>query len=217
MQRQPNSEDRTLLATWLDGDREAGAALIQRHYRALFTFFHTRVDPDTSGDLTQSVFETLCEGGAKLREVQSMRAYLLGIARWKLVAHFRRDRSPQRAALPFDDELCVTPEPRSLSSVWQARERGSLVVEALRRLPLDQQIILELKDYEQLTAREIGEVFGIPPGTVATRIRRARQVLETTVQRLSETLGMAETTGTSLAEHMQALRRHVPGATPPKP
>ncbi|MEM7156417.1 MAG: sigma-70 family RNA polymerase sigma factor [Myxococcota bacterium] len=217
MDRQPNVDDRTLLASWLDGDRDAGAALVQRHYRPLFTFFHTRVDPDTSGDLTQSVFETLCERGSKFREVESVRAYLLGIARWKLVAHFRRDRSPQRAAMPFDDELCVAPEARSLSSQWQARERGSVVVEALRRLPLDEQLILELKDYEELTAREIAEVFQIPAGTVATRIRRARQRLGTAVHRLSRTMGMAETTDTSLAEHMRALRKLVPGFDPPKP
>ncbi len=202
--QQSAAGDRALLDGWLGGNRDAGQALIERHYRALFTFFHTRVDPDTSADLTQASFVTLCEGGDKLRDVSSIRAYLLGIARWKLVAHFRRGQTTE--AQPFDEAFVPSPTAQSLTSQWLAREQGSIVVEALRRLPLDYQIILELKDYEGLTAREIADVFGIPAGTVATRVRRARQNLATAVQKISSAVGMAETTGTSLAEHMRALR-----------
>ncbi|MCH9688367.1 MAG: RNA polymerase sigma factor [Deltaproteobacteria bacterium] len=214
VEQQDEADDRALLSAWLDGDRDAGHALIEAHYRALFTFFNTRVDPDTSADLTQAVFVTLCEQGAKFREVHSIRAYLLGIARWKLVAHFRRGQGTTHDLTPFDEAFVPAPEAQSLTSQWLAKERGSVVVEALRQLPLDHQIILELKDYEGLTGREIAEVFGVPPGTVATRVRRARQDLAAAVRRVSGSMGMAETTATSLAEHMRAVRTAVQVATP---
>lgn len=198
--------DPKLLAAWLDGDRGAGEELVARHYKSIFQFFNTRLNPDTAADLTQSTLETLCERGDQYRGASSFRAYLLGIARWKLVAHFRRAEARVLADAPFSEALIPAPDARSMTSLWAQRERESAVVIALRRLPLDYQLILELKDYEGLTAREIAEVFGIPAGTVATRLRRARQQLATVTDHLLGG-GLAETTATALADYMRQLRR----------
>ena len=47
----------------------------------------------------------------------------------------------------------------------------------LRRLPAEQREILILREYLDLTYAEIGKVLGVPPGTVMSRLHRARLAL----------------------------------------
>ncbi len=198
--------DVELLASWMGGSRTAGQELVQRHYRAIYSFFHTRLDPDDSADLTQATFETLCLSGTKYRGAVSFRSYLRGIGRWKLVAHYRRQRSRKEESTGTDGSFVPTVGERSLTSVWSARERESRLVEAMRRMTLDDQLLLELKEYEGFTAREIAETLQIPPGTVATRLRRARRELREQLDVLGLAGGLAVLTGTSLGEHMRNVR-----------
>lgn len=68
----------------------------------------------------------------------------------------------------------VSPSPPSL----MARKRQErALLEALRRIPVEHQVTLELYFWEDMTAGAIGEVLDLPEGTVRTRIRRARQLL----------------------------------------
>lgn len=53
-------------------------------------------------------------------------------------------------------------------------ESARLVRETLLSLPVDQRAVLSLRELEGLTYEEIGEVLGVPPGTVRSRISRAR-------------------------------------------
>ena len=52
-----------------------------------------------------------------------------------------------------------------------------LLLAALRHLPLELQLILELHYWEDLSTSEMAEVVGIPQGTVKSRLRRAREQL----------------------------------------
>ena len=48
-----------------------------------------------------------------------------------------------------------------------------LLLEALRRIPLDQQVVLELSFWEDLSGPEIAQILAIPEATVRTRLYRA--------------------------------------------
>lgn len=52
-----------------------------------------------------------------------------------------------------------------------------MIVDALRRIPVELQIALELHYWEGLSASEFADVLDIPLGTVKTRLRRAKQRL----------------------------------------
>jgi RNA polymerase sigma-70 factor (ECF subfamily) len=65
----------------------------------------------------------------------------------------------------------------------QQQERA-LVAEAMRQIPVDFQITLELYYWEQLTGPELAEVLGISPTTVRTRLHRAREALRASLERL---------------------------------
>lgn len=206
--------DLELLDAWREGDVGAGQALVKRHYDSVYLFFHGKVGAEASEDLTQTAFETLCQRRQEFRGESSLRTFLFGIARWKLIRHFERLRSTRRPFEPLEDSIHDPELERSMTSLFAAREREMLLVQALRRLPLDDQLLLELKDYEDLTARELAAVFEVPPGTIASRLQRARERLRKAATRLAASPDLLEHTLTNLDGHMRGIRsRLAPGST----
>ena len=63
------------------------------------------------------------------------------------------------------------------------RREHQILLESLRRLPLDAQLILELHYWEEMTSAAIAQVLEVPHGTAQTRIRRARQLLAQEIER----------------------------------
>src|SRR5690606_32492529 len=71
------------------------------------------------------------------------------------------------------------------SKLAKENER-ELLLEALRQLPLDFQIALELTYWERLTAEECGTILGIPANTVSGRIRRGKKKLGEILDSMSQ-------------------------------
>ena len=65
------------------------------------------------------------------------------------------------------------------------REEQRLLLAALRRLPLDLQITLELYYWEHLPVADIAAVLGVPDGTVKSRLARARDGLRRRIAELA--------------------------------
>jgi RNA polymerase sigma factor (sigma-70 family) len=170
-------EDHALVLAWRSGQTDAGRILIARHYPAVFRFFYGKVSLATCEDLAQQTFEVLCRRPTAFRGEGSFRAYLLGIARFVLLGHVRRDRK----FAPADDSLLPNDEP-SASEAFGAQQTLRLVATALRGLDLDDQILIELKDWEGLSQAELAALFAVPQPTVARRLQRARARLRAAVE-----------------------------------
>ena len=76
---------------------------------------------------------------------------------------------------PEIDEIAAAT--RSLVSRVLLKETGSAVDAALRSLPDDRRDVLVLRLMEHRDNREIAQLLGIPPNTVAVRYRRALEAL----------------------------------------
>lgn len=175
-------DDLSLLQAWRAGDRAAGRALIARHYGSVYRFFFAKVAEEACEDLTQATFEVVCRRRDAFRGGDaSFKAFLFGVARMKLLEHLRRRRG---AFEPAEESLADPRSEGSLSSLLAARQIEAIVAQALRGLSLDDQLLLELKEYERLTTRELAQLFEVPDGTMAGRIARARQRLREATERL---------------------------------
>ncbi len=91
------------------------------------------------------------------------------------------------------------------------QEEHRLLLAALRAIPLDDQVTLELMYWEQLSGREIGEVLGVPEGTARTRIRSARLSLEAALARLSRSQQVLDSTMDNLEQWSESLRQYIAG------
>lgn len=177
-------DDTALLTAWRGGDAEAGRQLIKRYYAPVFRFFYGKVADGSCEDLAQQTFEVLIRNRDGFRGDSPFRAYVYGVARFVLIAHVRkRVRHGQRFE-PAEDSAVDPATTGSASSLFAGREREAIVAQALRSLPLDDQIAIELKDWEGFTQAELAALLEVPQPTVARRLQRARTRLRAAVERL---------------------------------
>lgn len=125
-------------------------------------------------DAAQQVFLTF---SAKLSLVVhgKERAFLTGTA-FRVASNQRRGerRSHER---PEEEPIAraVDPAP-SPEELLDASRRRAWLDRTLDRLPLDLRAVLVLFELEDMTAPEIATLLDLPVGTVASRLRRARQL-----------------------------------------
>ncbi|MCA9709027.1 MAG: sigma-70 family RNA polymerase sigma factor [Myxococcales bacterium] len=174
-------DDAELLAAWRAGDASAGQKLFGRYFEPVSRFFINKL-PHDHEDLIQETFTACVRGRDRLRKDSSFRSYLFSTAYNVLKSYFSRNRGP-RATEPL--ESCATgdlaPGP---STLLRASERDRLLLEALRSIPLELQVVLEMRFWEGMSSEEIGEVLGISPTTVRTRTFRGREKLGAILARL---------------------------------
>ncbi len=169
-------DDFALLDAWTDGDDKAGDALLRRHFASLFRFFSSKVD-EGAEDLVQTTLMRCIESRDRFGKRSSFRTYLFTVARNTFIDQLRkRLRTPD--ALDFAEVSLVDVRTSPSAAAARDQEHAALIA-ALRALPLEIQIAVELTYWEGLNAVEVAEVSGVTPSSVRSRLTRARQALRT--------------------------------------
>lgn len=184
-------DDFELLDAWRAGDLEAGSRLFDRHFESIHRFLRHKVGDDTD-EVMQRTLLACVESRDRFRRASSFRTFLFGVARLELFSHYRRRRKLD-AQVDFESRSFFDLDP-SPSMVVARHKEQQLLHEALRRLPVDLQIALELHYWEGMSATEIGTVLEIPAGTVKSRLRRAKELLRETMEHLTLSRAQLEST-----------------------
>ena len=172
--------DDELLAAWAGGDARAGSELFDRHFEALYRFFRNKAG-DSVEDLVQETFLACVRARASFRGDSTFRTWLFTIARHELYAFYRaRTKAPDDLGEKSVADLAPSP-----SRVLAGRREQDLLLAALRAIPLDLQVALELHYWEELSGPEMAAALEVPEGTVRSRLRRAREALEAKMRDLS--------------------------------
>jgi RNA polymerase sigma-70 factor (ECF subfamily) len=167
------SAELDLLCRWQAGDALAGEQVLAEHFWPIYRFFRSKVDHGAD-DLAQRTFLVCVEAREKLRPELGIRPFLFGIARRVLLESLRGLERDARCDPAVTSIAAIT---RTQGSRLDADEAGRALRDALRELPIDFQIAVELHYWEGLTVVEIGEVLGVPSGTIKSRLSRARRDL----------------------------------------
>lgn len=170
--------DTDLLARWCAGDRTAGELLTRRHYAALYGFVRRKVDnPTVVEEIVQETLLGLVEGKHRIREGIKFRGFLNCIASRRVYRWFG-ERGRVESFEP--DQMSVS---QAATTLGLLHRDGKLLYQALRELPAEEQLALELYNWEQLSAPEIAEVTGATLPQVKHRLRRGKEKLEVLVGR----------------------------------
>ena len=164
--------DRTAFLAWQAGDREAAARLLDRHYDAVARFFANKAGAHGE-DLVQRTFLGVLESASQFRGEGSFRAFLFGIARNVLFEFIRSRVRDGRSPPDFSVSSILDVSPGLVTQAAQRAERQQLLL-ALQQLPLELQLLLELYYWEELPVGELAQLFEVPPGTIKSRLHRAR-------------------------------------------
>lgn len=167
--------DDDLYREWALGDRRAGSTLVDRYVRPLARFFVNKVaSTGDAEDLTAETLEILARRLGDFSGRSSVRTWIFAIAHNVLRNHLRR----RGGAVPFDEDVHAIASigPSPITALARRRELQRLLA-ALRAIPLVFQVVLELTYFEQLSRSEIADTLALPAGTVASRLRRAHELL----------------------------------------
>jgi RNA polymerase sigma-70 factor (ECF subfamily) len=198
------SEDHELLRRWRAGDEVAGTELVARNVPVLYRFFRNKVSTSLA-DLVQKTFVACVEKRDRIPSDVAFKTYLLGIARKELLMFYRGAGYERRL---FEGGHVSAAEPgEALSDIMADNEQQRLLLRALRTLPTDLQIVIELFYWEDLPIAEVAQVVEIPQGTVKTRLHRARGLLRDRIAELGSNADLRRSTIDNLDRWAHSLRR----------
>jgi RNA polymerase sigma-70 factor (ECF subfamily) len=200
------ADDIELYRRWAAGDRRAGGRLVDRHIDSIGRFFTNKVaDPSDTEDLVALTFERCSRSLGTFKGDSSFRTYLFGIARNQLREYLRRkSRRPDDVDFHVTRLADIAPSPSVI--VGERKEQG-LLLTALRSIPIELQMVIELSFFENMTQREIAEVLDVPPGTVASRIRRGKEALFVRMKEIAQSPELLESTMHGLERWVEEISR----------
>jgi len=141
----------------------------------------TGLGPADAEDASQDVFWVLAQRFDDVPE-RAQRSFLVSTA-LRVAADRKQSKWHRSVSAGLDVEARMSEAPLPDEAV-DIRRAGALLDEALATLdPLERSVFV-LAELEQMTRAEVAEVLGLPEGTVASRLKRAREALEVAVRRL---------------------------------
>lgn len=163
------------------------AARLERMFAAHFDFIWRSLrrfglTDDHADDAAQQVFIVASRKLDRI-EIGSERSFLFGTA--LRIASDLRKSAPYRREIPHaapGHDVEGGPRPDDLLEQRRARV---LLDDLLDAMDLELRTVFVLFELEEMTTVEIASLLSIPAGTVASRLRRAREEFEARVSRLS--------------------------------
>lgn len=159
-----------------EGDSEAFGLIIEHHYRFVYKFIYAMVgERSIAEELTQETFLSAYKGIHLLRGDAKLRTWLFTIAKNAVNRFFRSHRREINRAesevetLNILDEKSVRPDRQFLS-----KELKEVIHSALEKLDDDKRLVFILKEFQQLSYKEISEITGHAIPKLKTDLHRAK-------------------------------------------
>jgi RNA polymerase sigma factor (sigma-70 family) len=148
--------------------------LFQRHYDPLFAFIARRLGPDAADDLATDVFLTAftLRGRYDQRHADA-RPWLFGIAANVVRRHRRSETRRLRAYARHAGRARNENEDEGIERL-DGLAAAPQLAKALASMTSGQRDVLLLIAWAELTPEEVARALHIPPGTVRSRLSRAR-------------------------------------------
>lgn len=167
----------TLFQSRAARDRRFGE-LVRPHLNAMYRMaYRWAQNPEDAEDLVQETLTKVVDRVDEMEQVDKLQSWLIKILyRCFVDLHRKRARSPTESWAADLDVLNEEIQP-GMDDAAQLEARRDLL-KALETLNDDQRDVVFLHDTEGYSASEIASILEISPGTVKSRLHRARSYLK---------------------------------------
>ena len=172
--------ERELIALARGGDEAAFEQLVRLHEKKVYNLcLRLCGSAEDAAEAAQDTFLALWRGLETFREDASLATWVYRLASNVCIDLLRRRKRTVDGVSLDDEEVYlepVDPAPTPEQHIDRA-ETQRLVREGLAAQPPEYRQVLVLRELHQLSYAEIGEATALEPGTVKSRICRARTML----------------------------------------
>jgi RNA polymerase sigma-70 factor (ECF subfamily) len=162
-------------------------SMMDRHFDGLWAF--CRRLGLAEGDLDDAMQEVIFITSERLGRIDpsSEKSFLFATA-FRVASELRRKRASRREVA--EDALGEHEDPSASPEALLDRARArAMLDQVLSGMPMEQRAVFVLYEIEECTMAEIGELLALRPGTVASRLRRARTYFQAALARLQLRVG----------------------------
>jgi RNA polymerase sigma-70 factor (ECF subfamily) len=174
---QSSDEEALLWLQFKNGDREAFAAIYQKHSISLIAYgMKLCPDPDLLKDQIQELFVELWHYRENLSPTDSVKFYLLKALRYKLIRQEKNNAARigmHRWSVTLTGIHREEPVETSLIEKEIHESQMALLRKAIKELSLRQQEIIQLRFYQGLSNEQIAELMNMNYQSVSNLLYRA--------------------------------------------
>jgi RNA polymerase sigma-70 factor (ECF subfamily) len=172
--------DRALIDAVAGGDTQALEALYARYGSAILNFLVARLgNPQLAEEVLQDVMLAVWRSAGTFRGDSKVLTWLLTIARNRAINATRKKRP---TLVELNEEISLRDNDTGPLEHVIHQGQQAVIRDAIQQLPAGQREVLVLVFYHQMTGAEIAEILDITPGTVKSRLHRAKQTLRRLLQ-----------------------------------
>ncbi|HKG78828.1 MAG TPA: sigma-70 family RNA polymerase sigma factor [Pyrinomonadaceae bacterium] len=177
--------DEIIVERALTGDAEAFGELVRRWERRIFALAYGMLGREEDArDATQETFLAAFRNLRGFRGEAKVSSWLHRIAVNQCISRQRRSKVRSESALEDEHENSfATPLNNSPARVAEGRQETLAVRRAINSLPIELRQVVVMKEFEELTFREIAEALDLPLSTVKSRLYTAMKQLQLRLQK----------------------------------
>ena len=185
------TSDETIIERALTGDADAFGDLVRRWERRIFALSYGMLGREEDArDATQETFIAAFRNLRGFRGDAKVSSWLHRIAVNQCITRQRRAKVRGETALEDEQEKnagsFATPSAFSPSRVVEKREVTQAVRRAVNGLPVELRQVIVMKEFEELTFKEIADTLDLPLSTVKSRLYTALKQLQMRLQKFTE-------------------------------
>ena len=180
--------DEIIVERALTGDAEAFGELVRRWERRIFALTYGMLGREEDArDATQETFIAAFRNLRGFRGEAKVSSWLHRIAVNQCISRQRRSKVRSESAL--DDEHAAdavslaAPLSHSPAHIAEGRQETAAVRRAINTLPVELRQVVVMKEFEELTFREIADALDLPLSTVKSRLYTAMKQLQMRLQK----------------------------------
>ncbi len=164
------------------GDERAFEELVKQHEKLVYNLcLRMTGDREEAFDLSQETFLKAWHAISLYRNDSKFTTWLSRIASNTCIDYLRKQKRKKVISLTSADEgeqateMDIADDSLDPAVLLEKSQDRELVQEAFRALDRDDRLILSMRAIEDMSYQEIGEALDLKPGTVKSRISRARE------------------------------------------